>query len=148
MIEGILIKHLQRIVDQRGWLLEMFRCDEWDYGNWPAQSYVSLTMPGVARGPHEHLNQTDLFCFFSSSFQISLWDQRINSKTFQKTLSIIAGAADPILILVPPGVVHGYRNVGDDFGLVINFPNRLYAGYRKAFPVDEIRHEGNSQFEI
>ena len=44
-------------------------------------------------------------------------------------------------VLVPPGVVHAYRNVSEENGLVFNVPNRLYAGWGKKEPVDEIRHE-------
>jgi dTDP-4-dehydrorhamnose 3,5-epimerase len=50
---------------------------------------------------------------------------------------------------VPPGVVHAYRNVGDDDAFVLNFPDRLYAGKNKAEPVDEIRHEEtDSEFKL
>jgi dTDP-4-dehydrorhamnose 3,5-epimerase len=44
-------------------------------------------------------------------------------------------------MIVPPGVVHGYRNVSDRSGWVFNAPNRLYAGPGKRDAVDEIRHE-------
>jgi dTDP-4-dehydrorhamnose 3,5-epimerase len=44
-------------------------------------------------------------------------------------------------VIVPPGVVHGYKNIGDKPGWVFNAPNRLYAGRGKQEPVDEIRHE-------
>jgi dTDP-4-dehydrorhamnose 3,5-epimerase len=48
---------------------------------------------------------------------------------------------DPKAILVPAGVVHAYQNVGEVDGIVINCPNRLYAGEGRREPVDEIRHE-------
>jgi len=44
-------------------------------------------------------------------------------------------------VIVPPGVVHAYRNVSDEPGWVFNFPNRLYRGPGRSEPVDEIRHE-------
>ena len=42
---------------------------------------------------------------------------------------------------VPPGVVHAYRNVGKSDAFVLNFPDRLFAGWGKKDPVDEIRYE-------
>ena len=51
------------------------------------------------------------------------------------------GGARQVIITVPPGVVHGYRNVGVSDALLINCPNRLYAGEGRAESVDEIRHE-------
>ena len=46
-----------------------------------------------------------------------------------------------VMLIVPPGVVHAYKNIGTENGIVFNIPNRLYAGVGKKFPVDEIRHE-------
>lgn len=51
------------------------------------------------------------------------------------------GRSNPMLVAIPPGVVHGYRNTGDEPALVVNAPNRLYAGCGRSEPVDEIRHE-------
>jgi dTDP-4-dehydrorhamnose 3,5-epimerase len=45
------------------------------------------------------------------------------------------------MVIVPPGVVHAYKNVGIENGLVFNAPDRLYAGEGKKSPVDEVRHE-------
>lgn len=45
------------------------------------------------------------------------------------------------MVVIPPGVVHGYRNISGEDALVINLPNRLYRGEGKAEDVDEIRHE-------
>jgi dTDP-4-dehydrorhamnose 3,5-epimerase len=56
-------------------------------------------------------------------------------------LTLIAGADDPKAVIVPQGVVHAYRNVGDVDGLVINCPNRLYRGAGRREPADEIRYE-------
>ena len=50
---------------------------------------------------------------------------------------------------VPPGVVHAYRNVGSSDAFVLNFPDKLYAGWGKKEPVDEIRHEEiDSRFKL
>ena len=55
--------------------------------------------------------------------------------------SFYAGLDAPALVIVPPGVVHAYKNVGIENGLVFNAPDRLYAGKGKKSPVDEVRHE-------
>jgi dTDP-4-dehydrorhamnose 3,5-epimerase len=70
-----------------------------------------------------------------------MWDNRPDSKTFSHVMTLIVGADDPKAILVPAGVVHAYQNVGEVDGIVINCPNRLYAGEGRREPVDEIRHE-------
>ncbi len=53
-------------------------------------------------------------------------------------------------VIIPPGVVHAYKNIGTVDGLVYNAPNKLYAGTGKKQPVDEIRYEDddNSRFNV
>jgi dTDP-4-dehydrorhamnose 3,5-epimerase len=58
---------------------------------------------------------------------------------------MVVGEKDPAAVLIPAGVVHGYQNVGDVDGIVINCPNRLYAGHGRKEKVDEIRHENNGE---
>jgi dTDP-4-dehydrorhamnose 3,5-epimerase len=107
-------------------------------------AYVSVTRPGMSRGPHEHLQQSDMFCFVGpGEFELQLWDNRPESPTFGNTQELRAGEKDPIVLVIPPGVVHAYKNVGGVDAMVINFPNRLYGGRARSEPVDEIRHEDN-----
>ncbi|MCK5077124.1 MAG: dTDP-4-dehydrorhamnose 3,5-epimerase family protein, partial [Calditrichia bacterium] len=74
-IDGVVIKQLKKFEDNRGWLMELFRHDDMDYREYPVMSYISETKPDVARGPHEHADQTDYFCFIGpSTFRLYLWD--------------------------------------------------------------------------
>jgi dTDP-4-dehydrorhamnose 3,5-epimerase len=117
----------------------------------PAMAYISSTIPGDTRGPHEHWDQADFFCFIGpSSFKLRLWDNRKDSETFGSMMTMVMGEKNPRAVLIPAGVVHGYRNVGDTDGIVINCPNRLYAGAGRKEEVDEIRHEndGESSFSM
>ena len=142
-IEGVGITPLKKWVDERGFLIETFRADQLPEGLNPVMSYVSYTEPGIARGPHEHENQTDIFAFIGpGNFMIVLWDNRKNSNTYLNKMIVFAGEDNPLQIIVPPGVVHAYRNVSRTTrGMVLNFPDRLYAGWGKKEKVDEIRHE-------
>ena len=143
-IDGVELRKLSKYVDSRGWLSELFRNDEAERELLPAMGYVSLTHPGVTRGPHEHVDQTDWFCFLGpSNFLLVLWDNRPASPSFERTMRVVVGEDDPMAVIVPPGVVHGYRNVGPKDGWVVNFPNRLFKGPKRAEPVDEIRHEAD-----
>ncbi|MCK4631747.1 MAG: dTDP-4-dehydrorhamnose 3,5-epimerase family protein [candidate division Zixibacteria bacterium] len=141
-IPGVTIRKLTRYSDKRGWLTELFRHDELETEFFPAMTYLSMTDPGAARGPHEHAEQADLFCFLGpSTFRVYLWDNRANSPTYGESFRIELGQDSPASMIVPKGVVHAYKNIGDCEGLVFNAPNRLYAGPGRTEPVDEIRHE-------
>jgi dTDP-4-dehydrorhamnose 3,5-epimerase len=105
-------------------------------------AYVSETLPGVRRGPHEHREQADYFCFFGpSNFELRMWDARAGSPSYGRVMTLVAGQDSPKAVVVPAGVVHAYRNVGGVPGLVVNLPDRLYMGEGRREPVDEIRHE-------
>jgi len=111
-IERVVINKLNKFTDERGFLVETFRVDNLLDNLQPVMSYVSYTRPGIARGPHEHLKQTDIFCFMGpGNFMIKMWDNRKESKTYGYYMEIIGGEDNPIRVIVPPGVVHGYKNI-------------------------------------
>ena len=150
-IDGVQIRELVLHSDDRGWLCELFRVDEIESRQLPSMGYASVTRVLVTRGPHEHVEQTDRLCFFGPArFFLVLWDNRPGSVTYGVRMRCFVGYDNPCAVVVPPGVVHAYRNVGDVDGLVVNFPNRLYRGEGCRGAVDEIRHEldSHSVFDV
>jgi dTDP-4-dehydrorhamnose 3,5-epimerase len=146
-LPGVIVRRLKRFSDDRGWLVELFRDDELPEGFKPAMGYLSVTRPGVARGPHEHDDQADGFVFLSGEFEITLWENRPGRERVKRVL--IAGENNPLFLVVPAGVVHAYRNVGENDAHVLNFPDRLYKGWGRKEPVDETRHEDiGSEFQL
>lgn len=141
-IDGVIIREANLFKDVRGWLAEVFRADDLPEGFSPLMSYVSMTLPGVARGPHEHSYQSDYF-YFLSNFKLYLWDNRKSSSTYLNML--VMDETRGKAVIIPPGVVHAYKNDTTSDGLVLNFPDKLYAGWGKKEPVDEIRHESDKE---
>jgi dTDP-4-dehydrorhamnose 3,5-epimerase len=150
-IDGVIWKPLKKYHDSRGWLCELFRHDELAAEFHPVMAYISMTEPGVGRGPHEHADQADCFCFIGpSNFKMFLWDNRPKSRTYLAHQTEIVGIDKPMLLIIPAGVVHAYKNIGGEQGIVFNCPNRLYKGPGRKEEVDEIRHEedGGSRFRV
>ena len=146
-LPGVVLRPLKRFADSRGWLSELFRDDELPDCFEPTMGYLSVTHPGVARGPHEHRDQTDGFCFLSGTFRLTLWENRAGRPRQKVVMEV--GEGNPVFITVPPGVVHAYENIGESDAYVLNFPDRLYAGWGKKETVDEIRHEEiDSEFKL
>jgi len=149
MIKDVIIKTIEKYKDERGWLAEIFRRDEFAFD--PAMAYVSLTNPGIVRGPHEHAAQSDCFVFLGpGEFRLYLWDRREDSATKGEAVEIVVGAENPCLVIVPPGVVHGYKCISEIPALSINLPDKLYKGENKKEEIDEIRWEKmeNSPYHI
>ena len=145
-IDGVIVSPLELRADARGWLVEFYREDELPSGCRPAMAYVSQTLPGMARGPHEHAQQSDFFGFFGPGvFTLYLWDARPDSPTRGRRMKMLVGERNRVRVMVPPGVVHAYKNIGDVPGWVFNAPDRLYAGQHKRSPVDETRHEDRAE---
>lgn len=143
MIEGVVIKDLITFDDKRGWLKEIYRRDE--DAMIPEMCYVSHTESNQIRGPHEHINQSDFFVFAGpGDFELYLWDNRLRSSTHGIHEKIIVGKSRNVSVLVPPGVVHGYKSVSDGGSFSINLPDKLYGGFGRKEEVDEIRHENDS----
>ncbi len=142
-IKDVVVYPLKKFVDERGWLAELFRHDEIAEEFYPAMAYISITEPLFQRGPHEHVDQADLFCFIGSgNFKMRLWDNREDSPTYNYEMTLFVGADNPQAVIVPKGIVHAYKNVSlIEKGVVINCPNRLFMGEGKKEEIDEIRYE-------
>jgi dTDP-4-dehydrorhamnose 3,5-epimerase len=147
-IDGVILRPLSPHKDYRGWLIELYREDELAGELHPVMAYVSETLPGIARGPHEHVDQADYFAFVGpGEFLLYLWDARPDSPTRGHSMKVAVGESNRQMAVIPPGVVHAYKNIGSTPGWVFNLPNRLYAGPGKRDRVDEIRHEDKAESE-
>jgi len=147
------------VIDDRGFLTELWRADEEDHKleidrqQDVKMVYASITLSGVQRGPHQHVDQTDLFVFLGpGKMEVSLWDVREDSKTKGKKMVFIANEGTNEVgyttVRVPKRIIHAYRNVDKEFSMVLNFPDQLYAGYNKQYQVDEVRWEGIPEEEF
>src|SRR5438132_622165 len=106
-IHDLLWRPLKRYNDPRGWLCELFRYDDIPAEFQTVMAYISMTEPGVARGPHEHVEQADYFCFLGpGNFKMYLWDNRPASPTYRFMQTEIVGEDNPMALVVPAGVVH------------------------------------------
>ncbi len=142
MFRGVIVKEISSYEDKRGWLKEIYRSDE-DFFS-PEMSYISHTNFNEVRGPHEHHKQSDFFVFAGpGNFELYLWDNRKSSETFGEKIVMDVGEENNVSVIVPPGIVHGYKSVSKNGSFSINLPDKLYGGAGRKDKVDEIRHENN-----
>ncbi|MER3403003.1 MAG: dTDP-4-dehydrorhamnose 3,5-epimerase [Armatimonadota bacterium] len=124
-IEGVLVKPLVPHVDERGYLMELLRCDA-PYFQKFGQAYVALNYPGVIRAWHWHEKQTDYWVVVKGTIKAVLYDRRPESPTYGVINEFFLGEHQPMLLIIPPQVAHGYKTVGVEPSLLINFPTEPY----------------------
>lgn len=127
MIEGVETKGLQVNVDERGHLVEVFR-DDWNlYDQHPAMSYFSMTYPGVVRAWHRHLRgQIDHFVCPKGRIKIGIYDDRTDSPTQGELNTFVVGEHNQMAVRIPGSCWHGFKAIGDEPALLLNFPTNLY----------------------
>lgn len=140
MIQGIEIKQLKRHADERGYLMEMLREDDEIFEHF-GQSYVSLNYPGVIRAWHYHKKQNDFWVCVKGMIKAVVYDSREDSPTYGEVNEFFMGDNNPILLKIPVGVMHGYKTVGVEPSLLVNFPTMPY---NREDP-DEYREPWNSE---
>ncbi len=125
MIDGVVVKQLKVNVDERGALTEILREDDPVFERF-AQVYVSLNYPGVIRAWHYHKKQTDFFAVVKGMVKAALYDARESSPTKGEVNEFFIGERNNILLRIPVGVYHGYKTIGVEPSLLLNFPTMLY----------------------
>lgn len=125
MIKDVQLKNLKLIPDERGYLMEILRSDDELFQHF-GQAYVTSAYPGVVKAWHFHRKQTDHFCVLAGMAKIVLYDGRTGSPTFGDINEYFLGEQKRGLLVIPPGVYHGYKNIGTEMCLILNIPTELY----------------------
>jgi dTDP-4-dehydrorhamnose 3,5-epimerase len=126
MIEGVKVKRLMKYCDDRGFFAELVRDDEPQLLSKFGQASWSMSYPGVIKAFHYHDKQDDLWFFPSGNAQVVLYDLRKDSPTMGETDVYYMGEENPILLLIPKGVAHGYRVLGQKPATIIYFTTESY----------------------
>jgi dTDP-4-dehydrorhamnose 3,5-epimerase len=125
LIEGVKIKKLKVIPDERGRLMEMLRSDD-DFFTKFGQAYMTTAYPGVVKGWHYHKIQADNMAVVKGMMKIVLYDGRPDSKTFKEINEFFVGEYNPILLQIPPFVYHGFKCITENEAICINIPTEAY----------------------
>ena len=125
MIDGVKVKHLKVIPDERGHLMEILRNDDECFEKF-GQVYMTTAYPGVVKGWHYHHIQWDNMAVIKGVMKIVLYDGREGSPTKGEVNEFFAGEHRPILLTIPPGVMHGFKCVSQEMAYVVNIPTEKY----------------------
>ena len=125
-IDGVKVRDLRVIPDERGWLMEILRADDAEFFTKFGQVYVSATYPGVVKAWHYHTKQVDNFACVAGMVKLVLVDTREDSPTRGTVNEYFLGTQRPMLVQVPNLVYHGWKCISTEPSLVVNVPNEPY----------------------
>ena len=125
MIEGVKIKKLNPIPDERGRVMEIIRKDDEIFNKF-GQVYMTSAYPGVVKAWHYHKIQTDFFCVLKGMMKVVLYDGRAGSSTKGEVNEFFMGEYNPVLVRVPPLIYHGFKGMGTREAIMLNCPTEPY----------------------
>ncbi len=125
MIDGVSIKRLRVIPDERGRLMEVLRSDDPFFEKF-GQAYIATAYPGVVKAWHRHKKQNDYFTCLKGMAKLVLYDGREDSPTKGELNEFFIGEHNPLLIRIPAGVWHGFKCISETECICLNLPTELY----------------------
>ncbi len=125
LIEGVAVKPLRVLSDERGHLMEMLRSDDKLFKGF-GQVYMTTAYPGVVKAWHYHRKQWDHFVVVAGMMKVVLFDPRDGSATKGQVNEFFMGVHNPILLQIPPMVYHGFKCISETEAVVINCPTEVY----------------------
>jgi dTDP-4-dehydrorhamnose 3,5-epimerase len=125
LIQGVRVKPLKPIADERGRLMEMLRRDDEIFLEF-GQVYMTTMYPGVTKAWHYHKLQTDHFVCVRGMIKLALYDEREGSPTKGTVNEFFLGDHGHHLVQIPPDVWHGFKNIGETESIIVNVVTRPY----------------------
>ncbi len=119
MIDGVVIKSLRKIPDERGCVYHMLRCDDQIFEKF-GEIYFSSVYPGVVKGWHIHKKMTLNYAVIQGMVKLVIYDDRDSSPTKGNLMEMFIGQYNYCLVKIPPGVWNGVKGIGAETAIIAN----------------------------
>ena len=119
MIDGVTVKPLRRIPDERGYIMHMLRSDDPSFQKF-GEIYFSTIYPDVIKAWHLHKLMTLNYAVVSGMIKLVLHDDRAHSPTKGETQELYIGDQNYQLVTIPPLVWNGFKGTGTNIAIVAN----------------------------
>jgi len=119
MIEGVFIKPLRQIPDERGKIMHMLRCDAEHFEKF-GEVYFSVGQPGAIKGWHIHSRQVQYYAVPHGRIKLVMYDVRDDSPTKGELQEVFMGEDNYCLVRIPTGVYNGFKAYGQYPAVVAN----------------------------
>jgi dTDP-4-dehydrorhamnose 3,5-epimerase len=118
-IDGVVVKSLKTIPDERGCIYHMLRSDDPIFEGF-GEIYFSIVYPNIIKGWHLHKKMTLNYAVISGMIKLVLYDARNNSPTKGNLMELFIGEKNYCLVKIPPRIWNGFRGIGTKPAIVAN----------------------------
>lgn len=126
-IEGVRFRPVRPVPHEDGTVAEIART-VWEEVDQPiVQVHLTTTMAGRVRAWGLHRHSTDRLFVIRGLVSIVVYDGRVGSSTHGTLNEFRVSERNPALLIVPPNLYHGWKNLGTDEAFIVNMPSSLYA---------------------
>ncbi len=119
MIEGVKVRPLRKICDERGMVMHMLRRDDPDFEDF-GEIYFSCVYPNAIKAWHLHKQMTLNYAVIQGMIKYVLYDDRNDSPTKGELMELFIGEDNYVLVTVPPNVWNGFKGIGTKMAIVAN----------------------------
>jgi dTDP-4-dehydrorhamnose 3,5-epimerase len=126
-IDGLQFRATRPVPHEDGTVAEVARA-AWVEIDLPiVQVHVTTTLPGRVRAWGLHQASTDRLFVVHGLVSIVVFDGREDSPTYGNLNEFRVSDRNPGLLVIPPNLYHGWKNIGVDEAFIINMPSEQYA---------------------
>ena len=119
MIDGVIVKPLRRIPDERGFIMHMLRADDPEFEEF-GEIYFSAAYPEAIKAWHLHKKMTLNYAVVVGMIKLVLYDDREESSTRGELQELFIGRENYQLVKIPPLVWNGFKSVGNQTAILAN----------------------------
>jgi dTDP-4-dehydrorhamnose 3,5-epimerase len=125
-IDDLLFRPTRPVPHEDGHVTEVARAS-WDIISGPVvQVHQTTTLPGRIRAWGLHQRSTDRLFVVSGLVKIAVFDGRLDSPTYGFINEFTVSEKNPGLLIIPPNLYHGWKNIGTNEAIIINMPTSMY----------------------
>jgi dTDP-4-dehydrorhamnose 3,5-epimerase len=126
LIAGVAFRPTRPVPHEDGHVTEVARAS-WDVLGKPVvQVHITTTFADRIRAWGLHTLGTDRLFVVSGLVRIVVFDGRNDSPTAGRLNEFVVSERNPGLLIVPPNLYHGWKNIGTSEAVIINMPDRMY----------------------
>jgi dTDP-4-dehydrorhamnose 3,5-epimerase len=125
-IHDVVFRPTRPVPHEDGHVAEIARVSWGQIGGPIVQVHLTTTFPGRHRAWGLHQRSTDRLFVVSGLVKFAVFDGRRESPTYGCVNEVTVSEKNPGLLIVPPNLYHGWKNIGTDEATIINMPTAMY----------------------